>query len=226
MADEAAAAEVPLPVNQGGMRIGFSAGFAAEVLPVDQGDAGEGFAAEVLPVDLGDARKGFAAEVLPVNLWDARKGFAAEVLTTMPSDEGDTTTMPPDKGDGMTIPPDEGDGTVMLPDEGDGTAMPSDKGDTKMISPDKGDTTTTMIKSGFKEKCTNKKFRGYGKRGGDRKRNYTPSDNPTNLLSEWAHIKLTNDARTTTGGHCEWLLHVDKLILEMLANHTPPTCIV
>ena len=45
------------------------------------------------------------------------------------------------------------------------------------------------------------------------------------LLSEWAHIKLTNDACTTTGGHCEWLLHVDKLILKMLANRTPPTCI-
>ena len=27
------------------------------------------------------------------------------------------------------------------------------------------------------------------------------------------------------GKHAEWLPHVDKLILEMLANHTPPSCI-
>ena len=201
VADEATAAEVPLPVNQGGLRIGFSAGFAAEVLPVNQGDTHEGFAAEVLPVDLGDVRKGFAAEVLPVNLGDAREGFAAEVLTTMPSDEGDTTTIPPDEGDGMTIPPDKGDGTAMLPDEGDGTAMPSDEGDTKMISPDEGDTTTTMIKSGFKGKCTNKKFGQYGKRGGDRKRNYTPSDNPTNDNTEQhrqQEIFPTNTGRKVT----------------------------
>jgi hypothetical protein len=45
------------------------------------------------------------------------------------------------------------------------------------------------------------------------------------LLSEWAHIQLTNVACTTSGGHCEWLPHVDTLILEMLANRTPPTCI-
>ena len=212
VADEATAAEVPLLVNQGGELIGFSAGFAAEVLPVNQGDGRKGFAAEVLPVDLGDARKCFAAEVLPVNLGDAREGFAAEVLTTMPSDEGDTTTMPPDEGDGMKIPPDErdgtavppdeGDGTTMPPDEGDGTAMPSDKGDTKMISPDEGDITTTMIKSGFKGKRTNKKFGRYGKRGCDRKCNYTPSDNPTNNDNTEQHrqqeIFPTNTGRKVT----------------------------
>jgi hypothetical protein len=30
---------------------------------------------------------------------------------------------------------------------------------------------------------------------------------------------------TDLGGHSEWLPHVDKLILEMLANRTPPSCI-
>ena len=28
-----------------------------------------------------------------------------------------------------------------------------------------------------------------------------------------------------SGGHMEWMSHVEKLILEMLANRTPPTCI-
>ena len=28
-----------------------------------------------------------------------------------------------------------------------------------------------------------------------------------------------------TGSHSEWLPHVDKLILEMLSNRTPPTCV-
>jgi hypothetical protein len=36
---------------------------------------------------------------------------------------------------------------------------------------------------------------------------------------------FSNVVHTTSGGSCEWLLHVDKLILEMLANCTPPTCI-
>lgn len=29
----------------------------------------------------------------------------------------------------------------------------------------------------------------------------------------------------SSGAHAEWLLSVDKLILEMLLNRTPPTCI-
>ena len=36
---------------------------------------------------------------------------------------------------------------------------------------------------------------------------------------------FSNVVHTTSGGSCEWLPHVDKLILEMLANRTPPTCI-
>jgi hypothetical protein len=70
-----------------------------------------------------------------------------------------------------------------------------------MISPDEGDTTTTMIKSGFKGKRTNKKFGRYGKRGGDRKRNYTPSDNPTNDNTEQhrqQEIFPTNTGRKVT----------------------------
>jgi hypothetical protein len=30
---------------------------------------------------------------------------------------------------------------------------------------------------------------------------------------------------TNSGGYTEWLPHVDKLILELLANQTPPSCI-
>ncbi len=45
------------------------------------------------------------------------------------------------------------------------------------------------------------------------------------LFSHWRNVKLTNIVHTTSGGSCEWLLHVDKLILEMLVNCTPPTCI-
>ncbi len=36
---------------------------------------------------------------------------------------------------------------------------------------------------------------------------------------------FSNIVHTTSGGSCKWLPHVDKLILEMLANRTPPTCI-
>ena len=36
-----------------------------------------------------------------------------------------------------------------------------------------------------------------------------------------SHIPNLNCA----GKHAEWLSHVDKLILEMLTNRTPPTCI-
>ena len=45
------------------------------------------------------------------------------------------------------------------------------------------------------------------------------------LFSHWTNVKLTNVVHTTSGGSCEWLPHVDKLILEMLANRTPPMCI-
>ena len=45
------------------------------------------------------------------------------------------------------------------------------------------------------------------------------------LLFHLANVQLTNVVHTTSGGHCEWLPHVDKLIIEMLANRTPPTCI-
>jgi hypothetical protein len=31
--------------------------------------------------------------------------------------------------------------------------------------------------------------------------------------------------KSSGGKHAEWLPHVDKLIMEMLANRTPPTCI-
>ena len=37
-----------------------------------------------------------------------------------------------------------------------------------------------MIQSGFKGKRASKKFGRYDKRGGNKKRNYTPSHNPTN----------------------------------------------
>ena len=41
------------------------------------------------------------------------------------------------------------------------------------------------------------------------------------------HKRQTNLCHTHTisGGTCEWLPHVDKLIIEMLANRTPPMCI-
>ena len=31
--------------------------------------------------------------------------------------------------------------------------------------------------------------------------------------------------KINTGAHAEWMPHEDELILEMLSNHTPPTCI-
>ena len=89
---------------------------------------------------------------------------------------------------------------TIPPDKGDGTAVPPHEGDGMTMPPDEGDGTAMLPDEGD---GTSKNF----------------------LLSEWAHIKLTNNGRTTTGGHCEWLPHVDKLILEMLANRTPPTCI-
>ena len=44
-------------------------------------------------------------------------------------------------------------------------------------------------------------------------------------FSDSTSVKLTYAIHTASGGTCEWLPHVDKLIIEMLANRTPPTCI-
>ena len=56
---------------------------------------------------------------------------------------------------------------------------------------------TAMIKSGFKGKHANKKFGWYGKRGGNKKLNYSPPDRPTDDNSE--HGFLQQICPTTTG---------------------------
>ena len=41
----------------------------------------------------------------------------------------------------------------------------------------------------------------------------------------WMIEKTRVKNRTNNYGHQEWRPHVDKLIIEMLCNRTPPTCI-
>ena len=45
------------------------------------------------------------------------------------------------------------------------------------------------------------------------------NQSPRHVMKRWVKNK------DRCGGTCEWLPHIDKLIIEMLANRTPPTCI-